>query len=233
MDDGPMRKARPGGEVSTLKREPPWLVVSHDLSKAVLAHWPGRLWAAEIVEAVEARDQPLPYATYTRAWRVRILEEEPASRLFGPAGTAICSILDVALGLDREMASRLANARHAEAERVYSDAWQLWLRHLGYPAADQECEFERVLGLTDGRPNPGAQALITAYNTVFTRAQQVDPDHATSHDVEDIWLLSPWDDASAALIEAVMAAAVREVIPDYAYAVLTEAWRAVIGPMPA
>ena len=54
--EGPMAHAEPGRTVRISGRGPPWIAVDHQLASIVVARWPGRLWAVEIVDPIIDRD---------------------------------------------------------------------------------------------------------------------------------------------------------------------------------
>ena len=53
---GPMASAEAGCTVRIPGRGPPWIAVDHDVSSVVVARWPGRLWAVEIVDPITDAD---------------------------------------------------------------------------------------------------------------------------------------------------------------------------------
>ena len=53
---GPMAHAEAGRTVRIPGRGPPWIPVDHEVSSIVVARWPGRLWAVEILDPITARD---------------------------------------------------------------------------------------------------------------------------------------------------------------------------------
>src|SRR5829696_694432 len=91
VNTGPMANAEAGRMVRIPGRGPPWIAVDHEVSSVVMARWPGRLWAVEIVDPITGQDLKTagqvglrPDAGYTRAAAVRILQAVPVATLFGP-----------------------------------------------------------------------------------------------------------------------------------------------------
>lgn len=114
VDSTAMAKAEAGRTVRIPGRGPPWIAVDHELSSVVVARWPGRLWAVEIVDAVTAQDGAgglRADAGYTRAAAVKILHAVPVAALFGAHGAEVCAVIEAAAKLDLAGAERLAEMR--------------------------------------------------------------------------------------------------------------------------
>jgi hypothetical protein len=127
-DEHPLKGVVAGGRVALPSRKPPWIVVDHVIEKVIVAEWPGKLWAVEIIEAdPEAQQGLVPNAWYTRATAVNVVEELPLARLFGHHGEPVCRIIETARQIDLERVQRLAEARSPSADDAYSAAWNTWL----------------------------------------------------------------------------------------------------------
>jgi len=130
VDSTAMAKAEAGRTVRIPGRGPPWIAVDHELSSVVVARWPGRLWAVEIVDAVTAQDGAgglRADAGYTRAAAVKILHAVPVAALFGAHGAEVCAVIEAAAKLDLAGAERLAEMRHPGAGDAQNRVWRRWL----------------------------------------------------------------------------------------------------------
>ena len=130
VDSGAMAKAEAGGAVRIPGRGPPWIAVDHGLSSVVVARWPGRLWAVEIVDAVTAQDCAgglRADAGYTRAVAVKILHAVPVATPCGAHGAEVCAAIEAAARLDLAGAGRLAEMRHPRAGDAQNQVWRRWL----------------------------------------------------------------------------------------------------------
>ncbi len=229
--DGPLAEAREGKTISIPGRQPPWIVVSHDISKVIVAKWPGRLWRAKVVEAATPEDQasrggpPRSSAGYTRAISVWVEEELPVGMLFGRAGEQILPIINVATNLTREQAVAFAAARSPEAAEAAGRVWKRWLEHVDAPELYQHGDFDRTLAVpaaADG--SPVRSALTVVHNEVFQRAKALEGSDAMVKDGEDVWLIEPWSTAAAVLSEAALAQAPSDFVSAADFAVLTNGW---------
>jgi hypothetical protein len=237
---GPMAHVTVGKRVATGSLEPPWIVVDHSLERIIVARWPGRLFRVAIVPPRtdeekaamrRAASELQPTAGYTRALAVDMLEELPPSILFGPHGGAVVDVINVSRFLTEDTAARLASARHPTAADAYRRAWAQWL------SADQErpvSEDHDVAGTlaahASGRSgSPIGAGLMVAYRAVTDSARlRGKADAITIDDEGDELISEPWSTAMAALLDAAMAVGAPDLVGDDA-AVLTAAWRAVIG----
>jgi hypothetical protein len=235
-DRSPLADAVEGKTISIPGRKPPWIVVNHDLSKVIVAKWPGRLWRAKVIEAATPEDQarsggpPRASAKYTRAISVSVGEELPVWTLFGSSGERILPVIDAATNLTRERATILAAARSPEAAEAAGRVWKRWLEHVDAPELYQHGDFDRTLAIpaTDDR-SPVRSALTVVHNEVFQRAKTLEGSDAMVEDGEDVWLVEPWNTAAAVLTDAALAQAPSDFVSEADFALLTKGWNAMSG----
>jgi hypothetical protein len=223
-EDGPMRNAREGMLVRAVGGGPPWIVVVREPASVIIGKWPGRLWQVKIVKAASRKDQPLPYARYTRATSVAVEHAEDVAILFGPHGRRVIEVLDVALKLDRQQAETLALNRHPEASAAHDRTWRRWLKQENIPDVDYD-DLDGTLSL--GMPTWGSpinQGLTVLHTVVFKRAQAVDSDLATESDDEDIWLVHPWNMAATVLSDTALALGAPQAVNDSDRQILLHGW---------
>lgn len=114
-------------------RNPPWLVIDHQIETLIVTQWPGTLWSVKVIDPI-INSQVSPShrindtAGYTRAVAIELLEELPVSILFGQHGQAVCAILDKAQTLTYTDALQLSKWRSPNADTIYSEAWNKWLQ---------------------------------------------------------------------------------------------------------
>ena len=232
--DGPLAHAEPGLTIRIPGRGPPWIVVDHNLSKVIVARWPGRLWVAQVFEAATEKDQapsggkPRASAKYTRAIAVRIGAELPVWNLFGAYGERVLPVIDVATALTREQASILATARAPEASQANNRTWRNWLTKHEASELHPRNNLDGTLAVSGVEAgSPVNSALSVIHNEVFKRAKFIEGDAATQDDGEDVWLVEPWSTASTVLIDAALALGAPDFV-DYADAeTLMIGWRAL------
>jgi hypothetical protein len=226
-DPGVFAGAARGVVVRKPDRSPPWIVVDHAIESAVIARWPGRLWRVVVLDA-DGVEQASAHANYTRALAVKVIEEVPASRLFGEHGEAVVAVLSFASRLDAATAERLAGLRHPEADQAYSRAFRRWLDRIGCGSVHGVSDFSGTLeaGQAPSR-SPLNCGLSIVYRVVWDRAEVVAGPGAFVEDDEGERALGPvWGTAASALLDAAMALGAPSVVSEDA-AVLTAAWKVV------
>lgn len=226
-DPGVFAGAAGGAVVRKSDRSPPWIVVDHTIESALVARWPGRLWRVSVLDA-EGIEQASAHAHYTRALAVKVVEEVPASRLFGEHGGAVVAVLSFASRLDVAAAERLAQLRHPEADRAYSRAWRRWLDRVGSGSAHDAPDYSGTLAAGQGPSrSPLNCGLSLVYRAVWERAEVVAGPGAFVEDAEGERALVPvWGTAASALLDAALALGAPSVAAEDE-AVLTAAWMAV------
>ena len=226
-DPGVFAGAAWGTVVRKPDRSPPWIVVDHTIESAVVARWPGRLWRVAVLDA-DGVEQVSAHANYTRALAVKVIEEVPASRLFGENGEAVVAVLSVASHLDLPTAERLAELRHPEADEAYSRAWRRWLSRIGSGSVHGQSDFSGTLAAGQGSSrSPLNCGLSLVYRAVWDRAEVVVGPGAFVEDNEGERALGPvWGATASALLDAAMALGAPSVVSEDA-SVLTEAWKVV------
>jgi hypothetical protein len=173
-------------------------------------------------------EQASAHANYTRALAVKVIEEVPASRLFGEHGEAVVAVLTFASRLEAPTARRLAALRHPEADRAYSCAFRRWLDRVGYGSVHGESDLS---GTLEAGPGPSRSplncGLSLVYRAVWDRAEAVIGPGAFVEDDDGERELGPvWAAAASALLDAAMGLGAPSVASEEA-AVLTAAWKVV------
>jgi hypothetical protein len=221
--------AAPGDVIRNETREAPWLVVNHTLDGVLVTDWPGSLWEAEVVDAINPQNHK---GDYTRAVAVRILRQVPPHELFGPNGEAVVWILDRTARLTREEAETLSRARAPEAGALYSRAWLNWPE-----MPDDKRVFEDWEGVIGAGgtipPSPVGRGLSAVFNSVCANALRAFGDNAwyttDGPEVEDpdMHLAEPWYTAALCLLEAAMALGAPHLLSEADRKTLTAPWHAL------
>lgn len=234
-EPGLMAGARAGSVIRIPGKGPPWIVVDDSIESVVVARWPGKLWRVEIVKPAPARDQlasggvPRPDAGYTRAARVRVLDEVAPAVLFGSHGASVVRAVEAARMLELVQARALVESRHPDAPRACARVWRAWLGPRKPLVADGD-DFDGTLSLGGTPPvSPVNHGLSVLHGAVFRRAVTVSGDAATTIDGEDVWLCEPWRGASSALIDAALAFGAPDHVTPPDREVLMQAWVRVFG----
>jgi hypothetical protein len=225
LDPGLFAGVARGMVVRKPDRSPPWIVVDHAIESAVIARWPGRLWRVVVLDA-DGVEQASAHANYTRALAVKVIEEVPASCLFGEHGEAVVAVLTFASRLDVATAERLADLRHPEADQAYSRAWRRWLDRVGSGSVHGASDFSGTLAAGQGPSrSPLNCGLLLVDRVVWDRAEVVAGPGAFVEDNEGERALGPvWGAAASALLDAAMALGAPSVVSEDT-AVLTAAWK--------
>jgi hypothetical protein len=242
-DTGSMSRAAPGRHVQIADRAPPWLVVDHELATVIVARWPGRLWAVEVLDSISAEEQiaaqsRLPSDVwYTRAAAVKVLHAVPIAALFGSHGARVCAVIEAASELTSEQAARFAQACHPGASAAQLRAWRNWLsrqqlRTCGYgdldgmqamPVQERRSVSPVGYGLSVIHSEVGKRAEAIAGSSVWT---------VDDTDSEGAWLAEPWSKAGAALCDAALAFGAPDLLGEEDINILATAWREIIGADP-
>lgn len=230
---GTMAQARTGARITLNPRQPPWIVVSHSIKSVCVARWPGRLWRARIVDTTNV-PQPLSNATYTRAAIVDVLDEIPASHLFGEHGAAVCAVITKASQLEIDQVKALAQARHPAASKAYSRAWNTWLTRMDASSAYEGEDLTSTLAIhAGGSQSPINNGLKVVFKTVFERAKLIaGPAAIQCSEDGDAHLAPTWDAAASTMLEAAMAFGAPIILKDEDRRIMSAAWNTVIGPDP-
>lgn len=214
---------------------PPFLVVDHVLEGVVVARWPGRFFRVRTLPAADAAERATlaagaaglgPGARYVRALGAEVIEELPASRLFGEHGAAVAAVLAAADRLTLGMAADLTEADPHEAGAAYGRAWQRW--HGSGAGAETG---EPTLVFRNG--SPIGYGFLVVHHLVRRSALREAGDAALTEvpgdpddpEAGESVLAEPWAGAASALGHAAMALGAPGLVDDAA--VLTAAWRAV------
>jgi hypothetical protein len=250
--------AQPGCVVARPTRSPPWIVVDHKLESVIVSRWPGKLWKVTVLDAVTDQDvvvagagRLVPDAGYTRAVSVQVLEELAPAVLFGPAGVAVCRILESISRLDYEQATALSTRVTLAAAVLYSKAWNCWLRGIAPNSYHLGQEHDHVLAIPTQRGAPQSpinQGFLIIHSQLHKRAilvsgtaalqsrracaQENNEDDAADYSDDDddgMWLEPTWSRAADALLYAAMATGAREFLTEEEQRVLGAAWTGVFG----
>lgn len=229
-DPGFLSGAAPGAVVRKPDAAPPWIVVDHSIDTAIVARWPGRLWRVEVLDT-SGVPQASECANYTRSVAVRVLEELPASSLFGEHGEAVVEVLSFASRLDAVTAERLAKTRHPDADQAYSRAWRRWLDGTGNETYHVGADFSDTLAAGRGPKRSPVNCVFTlVHRLVWERAEEVVGAVAFVEDDEGERSLGPvWGGAASALLDTAMAVGAPAVAAAEEASALSAAWRAVTG----
>jgi hypothetical protein len=242
-NNGPMAHAEVSRTVRIPGRGAPWMVVDHELSSVVVARWPGRLWAVEIVDPITDRDLRAADqvglrsdAGYTRAAAVKILRAVPVASLFGAHGAKVCAVIEAAAKLTLAQATRLAQLRQPAAGDAQTRLWRRWFTREKIPP-DRYDDVDGTLAIGASKAgSPIAQALMVIHNVVGRRAEAVAGPAVwlgDEADPEGAWLCEPWCAASTALRDTALALGAPDLVDRQDYEILTAAWLDAIGPLPA
>ena len=214
--DGPMAHAEPGLTVRIPGRGPPWIAVDHELCSVVVARWPGKLWAVEIVDPITNGDLKAanqvglrPDAGYTRSVAVEILHAVPVATLFGPHGEQVCAVIEAAAALTLAEAMRLGESRHRDAGDAQGRIWRRWLVRENIPLDRYSDDLGGTLAIGVSKTgSPIGQGLRVIHGVVGRRAEALAGSSVwlvDEADPEGAWLAEPWCAASIALLDAALA----------------------------
>ncbi|WP_317203883.1 hypothetical protein [Janthinobacterium sp.] len=217
-----------GATVRNANAGPPWIVVNHSLAAVLVSRWPGRLLRVAILE--KAKEQPLPYANYTRAVAALVVEELPARSLFGEHGATLAVILDRISTLTLAEALALSAALQPLSQAIYSTAWKNWLASTDRNSDCLDDNQEDTLQIRVGNEvSPVGYALSLVSSMVLNQGRAVSGPAAIAIDVEgEVELQAPWSGATSALLYAAMAYGAPGLLTLQQAAVLKFPWETVI-----
>ena len=242
--DGPMAHAEVGRLVRIPGRGPPWIAVDHELCSVVVARWPGKLWAVEILDPITAGDLKSAGqvglradAGYTRAAAVKILRTVPVATLFGHHGELVCSVIEAAAALTLAQAKRLREGRHPDAGATQTRLWRRWLVREGIPLLERYDDLDGTLAIGASKAgSPIGMAPRVIHGEVGRCAEALAGPCVWLIDEADpkaVWLAEPWCAASNSLLDAALAFGAPDLLERPDYEILTAAWLGTIGPAPA
>ena len=193
---------------------PPWIAVDHELCSVIVARWPGKLWAVEMLDPITAADLKSagqvglrPDAGYTRAAAVKILHAVPVATLFGQHGEPVCAVIEAAAALTLAQAKRLSEGRHRDAGAAQTRLWRRWLVREGIPLRYDDLDGTLAIGASKAG-SPLGMAPRTIHGEVGRRAETLAGPAVwlfDRTDPEGAWLAEPWCTASTALLDAAFA----------------------------
>ena len=228
-----MRYARAGVSLRLPNRGPPWIVVDFDLTKTIVARWPGKLWRVRVIEAANASDQrhaggaPNAQATYVRAICVHVMSAESPALLFGPRGADLLPIFDEAARLSRDTARNLASSRHADAAAAYDRVLRNWAQAANVAVTSDG--LDGVLKMCGGSPVNGALAVL--HHLAFERARLIDGSAALIQEGDSVFLAEPWATAAQVIGDAALALGAPDLVSDSGRDALVSGWVSVFGPI--
>ena len=220
---GRFADAEPGDVISNPGEEPPYIIVDETLADVVVARWPGVLWRAQVIEAIEPQDHR---GNYTRSRSVKLLDRVDTHSLFGRHGKAVEDILRVASVLTQAQAQTLTARRHPDARALQSAGYHRWLEQEGQKVAEGR-DMSGVVAAGQGRSrSPIGHGLSLIHRGVWDSAQHAAGEAAFDEDEEERWLVEPWSEAAGALMDAGWALGVPDLFDEAEREILLQAWRA-------
>jgi hypothetical protein len=210
---------------------PPWIVLHESLGSVLLTEWPpGALWKAvallsrnvdERAELQRLNATFRPDAGHVRVSSVRVVEELQIDLLFGECGAAVTEVVDYASRITRRQAEKLSEERPDENDEVIAEVWQRFLTHT------RDRTQEPAVWSSDFR-SPIGPALNLIPSLVWDRAVEAEGSLAfiavgEDNDGPEEDLVAPWSRASAALVEAAIAAGAPELAGS-SQAALSASW---------
>lgn len=229
-DDGCMQAAAVGAQVGSGLDRPPYIVVDHAPGSAILARWPGRLWRVTVLQ--RASDQPLAYANYTRATRVRVLEELPLACLFVHQGEAVVGLLGRVGSLSLADKAALAALEDKEADRLHNAVVDRWLEQVQPDSIHMGQEHRGMIAMGGVDPrSPVGNASAVFYDVLRKRAETLEGEAAFELDEEgDRCLTAAWHRVADRLHNALYGIGAPDALltPEERQ-ILLRAYRSVIG----
>ena len=211
-----------GQIISKADDNPPWIIVHHSLDDTLAANWPGRLWRAEALGALDPQDHT---GNYTRCVSVKIIKEVETEILFGEFGTRIEEILKFASTLQLQTAQHLVNSRHEEAKSITSEGWHRWIKTNGSVDRNPNDDMSGVVAIGgNARKSPIGHGLSLVHRCVREAAKRDMGETAFEEDDEGIWLIQPWSDAAGVLMEAAWAFGAPDLFNQLEIETLLEGW---------
>ena len=230
-EEGSMKNAKLGSTIRNPNGHAPWIVVDQSIQSIVAAKWPGKLWKVEIVEA--ATEQPNSTAKYTRAVAVRVLEEEPISRLFGTHGVAVCKIIEKARTLELNDVKALGQSVNSQTRDAYSRAWNSWLAQKDSGSTHRGEDLSGTLAISSKDTRSPIGVGFSVLNSVLSeRARKLVGKAAFVTDDEGEQSFEPgWANALDAFLGAAMAYGAPELVSSVDRNSLSSAWVSTFGEM--
>lgn len=197
-EPGDMAAASPGATVGDQSDAPPWIVVDHTPYSAILAKWPGKLWKVRVLR--RASQQPLPYATYTRATRVKVLEECSLGSLFPNNGDQIVELLCGISTLTIDSAMRMWREPAEEAVAIHDLVWDRWLAQQEPSSPFLGVSHAGTIAVgTGAKRSPVGHATSVLHGELWRRAKSLVGDMAFCSDEDGEYLAPPWQNARETL----------------------------------
>ena len=219
---GIFKEAQTGQIVSNPDREPPWIIVNHSLQDTTVARWPGRLWRAEVLDAIEPQNHR---GNYTRCASVKIIEPVATDCLFGRHGKKTEDVIAYANRLDIHMAENLARHRAKDAGPITSEGWHRWKVAADIKDDTPECDMEGVIMIGSGsHTSPIGHGLALVHRGVWESAKREVGDAAFDQDEEEMWLKPPWSEAGSVMLETAWALGAPQYFSEAELETLLQAW---------
>jgi hypothetical protein len=208
------------GDIIQVESVPPWLVVDHSKKTIVMTNWPGKLWAAEVIEPAAESEQANDM--YTRSRCIKLIEPADTHELFGENGRGVEKILDQAADLEL---THLTNARNAnpKLEQLYSNAWNAW-------ANDHDDHSYTLAMGTHGNESPIGKGLLLLHNVFHKRAKKLEGNDAFIVDDEgEIAFVAKWQSAFDAARFAAIANGAPRFFSPADQTRMSEPWNAIVN----
>jgi len=219
---GIFQDVKAGQVVSNPTQDPPWIIVYHTLADTLAPKWPGTLFKAEVIEAINPQNHR---GNYTRCVAVRIIETVETAVLFGKYGTQVESILEFASRLTLDTALKLSENRADAASALTSEGFHRWMAKSNFVYRDPTRDLSGVVAIGSGnRKSPIGHGLSLVHRCVRDAAQREIGEDAFDSDEESMWLKHPWSDASGALLETAWGLGVPDLFDEREKALLLQAW---------
>lgn len=185
-----------------------------------MTNWPGKLWAAEVIEPAAESEQANDM--YTRSRCIKLIEPAATDELFGENGRGVEKILDQAADLKL---THLTDARYTnpELEQLYSNAWNAWANDHG------DHSYTLAMG-THGNESPIGKGLLLLSNVFHKRAKKLEGDDAFMVDDEgEISFAAKWESAFDAARFAAVANGAPRFFSTTDQTKMSEPWNAIVN----
>jgi len=219
------------GDIIEKERKPPFLVVNHEIYKIIVTRWPGKLFFVEVIDPVDnTKLKPgvklRKDAHYTRAFAIKILEELPVANLFGENGEMISRILDRISVFSKDEVLSLAKLENKEANELFSEGWNRWLKINDSNSIHHGYNHERVILIHTEKScspiNYGLSIISSHYNQ---KIKELIGDEAFYIDEEgDECMQAQWASALNVLFSIAMGYGASFLFNESELKVLTSAW---------
>lgn len=236
IEETQMSKAVEGSIIKNPSRKPPWIVVDHSIESIVVSKWPGKLWTVEVIEPAIDEDFKaagmgglLPYAKYTRAVSVRVIQEKPLSELFGDNGERVCRVLSTIEELTNSQVIKLAARVSSGLEKFFSAAWEEWLKKVDPNSAHLDLDHRNTLAISgNSSESPINQGFCIIQTQVYKKANELTDGKAILIDEDgDTYLEPTWSKALSAFLCAAMSYGAEGFLLEDQRRVLLSAWESV------